>query len=248
MFRAKYWTGALCALLAGCAAGGGPAAGLGGPAGGDTAPADTGGDGGGDGVDTAPPDDTGGSPLVVDPRDFAASIVAFVPGEGAGYGQDRLPDVVLGRPQGGGGQGSLDVLSLGRDGSIVLAFDGRGLVDGPGPDLLVFENPFPGWLETGIVSVSEDGAAWHTFPCAATDAAGGFPGCAGVESVWAHPDNGLDPTDPAVAGGDAFDLAALGLPRARFVRVVDSGLNPYEGVAGGFDLDAIAIVNGEDLP
>ncbi|MFN9910046.1 MAG: cell surface protein, partial [bacterium] len=70
----------------------------------------------------------------------------------------------------------------------------------------------------------------------------------GVESVWAHPDNGLDPTDPAVAGGDAFDLAALGLPRARFVRVVDSGLNPYEGVAGGFDLDAIAIVNGEDLP
>jgi hypothetical protein len=206
----------------------------------DTGPA--GGDGG-DGGDTAGPDDSG-APATWDPASFGAEIVSYAPGEGAGFGQDQLPDIVLGPPQGLGEQGSLHVLSLGRGGEIVLAFDGLELVDGPGPDLLVFENPFPGWLETGAVAVSADGVDWRSFPCAADDAAGGFPGCSGVGFVWSHPDNGLDPTDPAVAGGDAFDLADLGLDRARFVRVTDSGQNTYDGVAGGYDLDAIAIVNG----
>jgi len=189
------------------------------------------------------PGDGGGTSSALNP--FAASIVRYSPGEGAGFGQDQLPDIVLGPPQGLGEQGSLHVLSLGRGGELVLAFDGLELVDGPGPDLLVFENPFPGWTETAVVAVSEDGVEWHSFPCAADDAAGGFPGCAGVGLVWSHPDNGIDPTDPAVAGGDAFDLADLGLARARFVRVTDSGANSYDGVAGGHDLDAIAIVNGE---
>lgn len=252
MVQIRLVGAAFFALVAGCGspAGGArsraPAGGGGADTAADSGGADGGGagDGGGDdGADTA---DTGAPALVVDPRDFAASIVEYLPGEGAGYGQDRLPDVVLGRPQGGGNQGSLDVLSLGREGSIVLAFDGRGLVDGPGPDLLVFENPFPGWSETGVVALSDDGVEWHSFSCDAADAAGGFPGCAGVALVWAHPDNDIDPTDPAVAGGDAFDLAALGLARARFVRVTDSGANTYDGVAGGFDLDAIAIVHGED--
>jgi hypothetical protein len=49
------------------------------------------------------------------------------------------------------------------------------------------------------------------------------------------------------AGGDAFDLADIGLQRARFVRIRDSGENPYEGTAGGFDLDALAVVNGVEL-
>jgi hypothetical protein len=57
----------------------------------------------------------------------------------------------------------------------------------------------------------------------------------------------VDPTDPAVAGGDAFDLAEVGLPRARFVRIRDGGTSDYAGVSGGFDLDAVAVVNGETL-
>ena len=38
--------------------------------------------------------------------------------------------------------GSLDVLSLGHGGSITLAFTDNEIVDGPGPDFIVFENPF----------------------------------------------------------------------------------------------------------
>jgi hypothetical protein len=181
------------------------------------------------------------------PDPYADLVVSFSPGEGAGYGQDGYPDVVLGAPEGGGESGSLDVLSLGREGEIVLAFDDIGLVDGEGPDLLVFENPFPGWYEPGAVAVSEDGETWLEWPCDPTDAAGLYPGCAGVGLVWASSESGLDGTDPAVAGGDAFDLAELGLTRARYVRIRDGGTSDYSGTAGGFDLDALAVVNGEEL-
>ena len=45
--------------------------------------------------------------------------------------------MVLGPPESpGNGGGSLDVLSLGREGEIVLAFDDIGLIDGEGPDEL----------------------------------------------------------------------------------------------------------------
>ncbi|RYZ33379.1 MAG: cell surface protein, partial [Myxococcaceae bacterium] len=47
---------------------------------------------------------------------------------------------------------------------------------------------------------------------------------------------------------DGFDLAAVGLTRARFVRIRDSGANGYAGTSGGFDLDAVAVVNGVQLP
>lgn len=175
---------------------------------------------------------------------FPDRVVRFEPGEGAGFGAAKMPGVVLGPPAGGGaGAGSLDVVSLGRQGLIELAFDDEVVFDGPGPDLIVFENAFSTWLERGEVSVSADGVQWHTFPCAADDAAGGFPGCAGVTPVLAHPDNGVDPHDPAVAGGDAFDLATLGLDEVRFVRVRDAGSNDYGGPGGGFDLDAVAAVH-----
>jgi len=77
-----------------------------------------------------------------DPALFATSVVSFTPGASAGYGANRMPDVVLGPPQGGGdASGSLDVVSLGNAGEIVLGFD-RDIVDGEGADFLVFENPF----------------------------------------------------------------------------------------------------------
>jgi hypothetical protein len=179
---------------------------------------------------------------------FADKVVSFKPGEFAGFGQDGYPDIVLGPPHGGGsGMGSLDVLSLGRGGEIVLELTDIGVVDGPGVDLLVFENPFANFTETGIVAVSEDGQTWHEFPCDATDRANGFPGCAGVKSVFSSPDNGISPTDPSVAGGDGFDLATLGVARARFVRIRDSGENSYGFTSGGFDLDALAVVNGSPI-
>lgn len=178
---------------------------------------------------------------------FADAVVSFTPGESAGFGQDGFPGVVLGHPEGGGETGSLDVLSLGREGEIVLEFTDIGLVDGPGVDLIVFENPFVGWAETGVVAVSDDGVSWAEWPCAAENAEVDHPGCAGVERVWTTSDNGIDATDPTVAGGDPFDLADLGVTSARFVRIRDSGANSYEGSSGGFDLDAVAVVNGAPL-
>lgn len=200
-------------------------------------------DAGTDGGPPSSPDGGDGGVPTADP--YADRVVSFNPGAGAGFGQDAYPGVVLGPPKGGGaGSGSLDVLSLGNQGEIVLELTDLVLVDGPGVDLLVFENAFGGFAETGVVAVSDDGTSWHEFPCAASDRAGGFPGCAGVRPVYANPETGVSATDPAVAGGDAFDLATLGVSRARFVRVRDSGANGYGGTAGGFDLDAIAVVNG----
>ena len=198
--------------------------------------------------------DTGGSGDTRDdtgeadgPDPFADAVVSFEPGPGAGYGSELFPDVVLGPPTGAGNAGSLDVLSFGNEGEIVLELTDIGIVDGDGPDLLVFENPFPSWYETAVVAVSEDGETWHEWDCDPVDAENFFPGCAGVELVWTHPDNDIDPTDPETAGGDAFDLAELGIERARFIRIRDSGFNTYDGETGGFDLDAVAVVNGELL-
>lgn len=205
----------------------------------------------------APPSVDGGAPLEpadagapdaaprpVDP--WADAVVRVAPGAGAGFGQERLPQVVLGPPEGGGmSSGSLDVLSLGRDGVIELEFTDLVAVDGPGVDLLVFENPFGTFFETGAVAVSDDGVDWREFPCAADDVDGGFPGCAGTHVVFGNPAMGVSATDPQVAGGDGFDLSAVGLARARFVRVRDSGKNRFYGPpGGGFDLDAVAVVNG----
>jgi hypothetical protein len=136
----------------------------------------------------------------------------------------------------------LDVLSLGREGTIVMTFRGVDLVDGEGTDLLIFENPFTGWAETGIIGVSEDGENWQEWPCDTSDAAGGYPGCAGVALVYANSENGIDARDPETAGGDRFDLADIGVSRAHYVRIRNSGANSYEGVSGGFDLDAVALL------
>lgn len=170
---------------------------------------------------------------------YADAVTRFVPGEGAGFGQDRMPGVVLGPPSGAGDNaGSTDVLSLGRSGLIELEFTDFIAIDGPGIDLLVFENGFNGFLEKGNVAVSEDGVEWRDFVCDG--------GCAGLHPVYANPANGVSATDPAVAGGDGFDLADVGLTRVRFVRVTDTGANTfYAAPGGGFDLDAVAVVNGE---
>jgi len=180
------------------------------------------------------------------PDAFADEVISFTPGPNAGFGKSDLPCIVLGPPEGAGPTaGSLDVLSLGNGGTIVLRFDDVELVDGPGPDLIVFENPIAGFVETGFVAVSDDGTTWHEWPCQPQDADGGYPDCAGVHPVLSNPTNGVSPTNPAVAGGDAFDLADLGVTRARYVRIRDSGFNRYGGTTGGFDLDAVSAANAQ---
>ncbi|MBA2663255.1 MAG: cell surface protein [Bradymonadaceae bacterium] len=190
-------------------------------------------------------------PAAAPPLPYASEVVSFSPGEGAGYGQDRLPDVVLGPPSGKGVRAaSLDVLSLGKGGEIILGFGERSIVDGPGPDFIVFENAF--WprgepqdvfAELGEVSVSEDGVAWTVFACE-TDAAqpGRWPGCAGWSPTLVYEPYVLLVLDTALTGGDVFDLSDVGLERARFVRIRDLSFNG-SAPSAGFDLDAVGLIN-----
>lgn len=182
----------------------------------------------------------------VDP--FADELVSFEP-NGAGYGSDRLPEVVLGPPHGGGdGVGSSDVVSLGCGGSIVLGFEPPFIIDRPGPDFIVFENAFMSgdsvFAEPGQIGVSADGEDFVDFPCDPET----LIGCAGQGLVMSNPESCIDPTDPLLAGGDAFDLADLGLSEVVSVRVVDrSSENDAASrwctaESAGFDLDAIAVI------
>jgi hypothetical protein len=210
----------------------------------------------------APEGDAGALPTGCDPfappSRFASCVLSFEPGPGAGYGQKEYPEIVYGPPQGGGlYQGSTDVLSLGKGGRIAVGFGMNAIVDGPGVDFLVFENPFftggtgpdggPDggapeiFAELGEVSVSDDGETWTTFPCHSD--AYPYTGCAGWNPVIADAKkNDISPFDPQQAGGDPFDLADVGLTHARFVRIHD--ISNYGGAPdAGFDLDAVAVVN-----
>ncbi len=197
-----------------------------------------------------PPEETPTADGGACPTDrYVSRVVSFAPGAGAGFGADAMPGVVMGPPVGAGDfRGGTDVVSLGAGGEIVVGFD-VDIVDGDGDDFTVFENAFqvPGaperyWEELGEVSVSEDGARWVTFAC---DPRGTRPrrGCAGWQSVYASPTSGHCASDPRVSGGDGFDLRAVGLRRARFVKVRDLRTQDRSDPATGFDLDAVVVVH-----
>ena len=198
---------------------------------------------------------------------YATQVVSYVQGSGGGLFD---PTLALGGPQGGGlGLGSLDVVTLGEQGSLTLGFDVE-IVDGPGADLIVSENAFAiggtdqifaEWMH---VEVSSDGVSFARFPSSYTGAgsemgsgrglAGGLPTLANVAT------GGVPPTDPALAGGEAFDLRDLAADPAvvggsvdlgaiRYVRLVDvvSGDTDAAGTplnpAGSADVDAVTVLN-----
>jgi hypothetical protein len=230
-------------------------------------------------VDAARPDaatlvvrgdaDAAGAARVIDaagavdapPSRFITEVLNFQQGTCAGFGAASLPGIVEGPPVGlGSQQGSLDVVSLGGGGSIVVGFGPNAIVDGPGVDFVVFENPFfyPGdagrYAEPGEVAVSDDAVHWTAFPCTDTtqvEPDGGWAAtrCGGINPVYSNPDNDISPFDLERAGGDQYDLAEIGVTHARYVRVrniVASEPCPEAGPKpdkNGFDLDAIAIIN-----
>lgn len=185
---------------------------------------------------------------------YARGVESFREGTNAGFGSEKYPDVVLGPPQGGGtNAGSLDVLSLGVAGEIVLDLGARAIVDGDGPDFIVFENPFwPGgsvssvFAELGEVSVSDDLTSWLTFPCSTQAVTPGvFPGCAGWTPALEYDPFAVVPLDPARTGGDAFDLRTVAATRVRYVRIRDLSTTG-QGQTAGFDLDAIGVIHAAE--
>lgn len=206
-----------------------------------------------------PPDDPQPNDPPEDPppgtacQGFAERVVSFKAGVNAGFGASDLPDIVLGPPEGAGAlAGSFDVVSLGLGGEIVIDVSPCEIVDGPGADFIVFENAFfingdptAPFQELAGVGVSLDGIHAAYFACAS--AAYPFIGCAGWNPVYSNTTNGISPFNTASAGGDQYDLATVGMTRARYIHIVDIGTAGAAPTAG-FDLDAVAVVNGETAP
>jgi hypothetical protein len=175
---------------------------------------------------------------------YADAVDGYLIGTSGGFNLSALPDVVLGPPTGSGlFGGTLGVFSLGLLGEIVLEFSDNVVVDGPGVDFSVFENPFFGtglfeivdvlFSEPGTVSVSQDGVSWYTFPCADTLAdAPYYPGCAGVYPVLANGES--DERHPAVP--------TFAPPITSFIGQVKSAIPVPEGSGGdSFDLADVGL-------
>lgn len=224
---------------------------------------------------------------------FPDRVTEFVPGISSPgttvtFGADYFPNNVLGPPMGTltgyvPTASPAHLLSLGNGGTITLEFSSNIIVDGPGPDFTIFENPvayqnYPekSFVEAATVSVSEDGTSWTTFPFnfipPENPSSDGIPfelydmdryiGFAGIRPVFSSPTNGISPFDPAVSGGDSFDLADIGVSRVHFIRIRDTGttgptqtVDPdgeivtdpgnylYGTETAGFDLDAVAAIH-----
>ena len=186
---------------------------------------------------------------------YATHVESFEAGENAGFGQAEFPDVVLGPPQGQGtARGGLDVLSLGVGGTIVIGFEGMAITNGEGPDFIVFENAFwagndPAqvWADPAEVSVSDDGVSWTAFPCEPDlENTTTLEGCAGWQPVLSFESTVVVPLDPALTGGDAFDLSTIGLERAKYIRIRDLATDGGSPSAG-FDLDAVGLIHSQPL-
>ncbi len=160
-------------------------------------------------------------PPAADLVDSLADTVVAAPGAtpDTNYGDPvRAANGVRGAGEAGG---SVDVYAIPPGEALVLGWGDQRLIDGPGPDLVVFENPFPSgdevFMELAVVELSPDGVQWVAFPHAylAADPTTfmGDPdlwlGFAGRTPVRLNVDSApMDPFDPR-AGGDPFDLADL---------------------------------------
>ncbi len=187
------------------------------------------------------------SPLTQrDPNPWGDEVVSIHYGTNAGFGQPYFPGNILGGPDTSASWFSpaydpQQLLTLGRGGEIVLAFRDGGIYDSSGADFTVFSNPFEVhasgefYRKCGIVSVSEDGLHWHEFPFDTTT----FRGLCG-----ATPTNGsANPLDPAVSGGDSFDLSDIGLNHAVFVKITDAA-DRVPDSGDSFNLDAVVAIHG----
>ena len=180
----------------------------------------------------------------------ADTVLQLVPGSGQNVGQGVVffPRNVTGLPDTSArsDKPAVDprsVCSIGLGGEVIIGFARHAVVDAAGDDLVIFENAFRYagtrvYAEPAEVSVSKDGLTWSAFPCEART----LRGCAGVT-----------PTDPALpnGGGDAFDLASIGIDSVRWVRIVDvtrrildDPTHPYyDPTLSGFDLDAVVALH-----
>lgn len=191
--------------------------------------------------------------LIAQQPRFIDTVFKFIPGNGQNNGQqpEFFPKNIFGPPSNRASQSipessPNEILSLGLDGEIIVGFKNAYLIDGPGVDFIIFENAFINpinkkiFAEPAIVSVSEDGINYYTFPFDSVT----LEGCAGTK-----PTNGsANPFDITQSGGNGFDLANLGLKKVKYIKIKDISRiilenqnHPYyDPTISGFDLDAVA--------
>ncbi|MCP4600047.1 MAG: LIC_13355 family lipoprotein [Proteobacteria bacterium] len=157
--------------------------------------------------------------------EYADTVVEAPGNTGEGFGDAN--NAVNGVRGKGLGASSQDVFSMGYeegiDNYIILEWSGQRVTNGPGTDLVVFENPFEYgsggiFMDHIIVYFSRDGSTWVPFPHnyiypEETEYSSDpkfWIGFAGVGPVLYHEEeNPADPFDPEAAGGDHFDLDEL---------------------------------------
>lgn len=164
--------------------------------------------------------------------------------------------------------GGMDVYSLRLDDRrphVVVGWSGRVIVDGPGADLVVFENAFDiasggRFMDPTVVSVSADGETFAAFPHAtgmieATSDPADWIGFAGVTPTQLHVDHVDGPTaDDPSSGGDRFDLADLpdgpvrdAVLRDGVLAVRLEGAGRVEDPATGDTFPTDPVANGPDI-
>ena len=192
-----------------------------------------------------------------------ADVVIDAPGADQELDGFSDPHFAVNGARGGGlSAGGTDVYSLDRDGPrthLVVGFSDLQVVDGEGPDFVVFENAFQissggNFMDPTLVEVSRDGEVWHPFP--ATFAGTTYDndpalweGFAGIQPVVHDVDDRSTPdVDDPEAGGDRFDLADLGLDSVTQIRLSAAPGVPNEPVSNGPDIDAVYALNYEPVP
>jgi hypothetical protein len=174
-------------------------------------------------------------------------------------------DEALGYAQGN----STDVVSLGDSGSIILSFP-FPIRNGSGNDFAVFENSFSdSYLEFAFVEVSSDGLNFVRFPATSltdeTVQTGTYQNSNTelVHNLAGKYEQGYGtPFDLE----DLIDSTGINLDSIRFVRIVDvigtidpmfashdaygnivNDPYPSDFAAGGFDLDAVGVINENNI-
>lgn len=188
------------------------------------------------------------------------TVIAFTPGakQTSGQGPSVFPKNIFGVPDQRADTAVAvtdprSICSIGYGGSITVGFTNHVIVDGPGPDFTVFENAFHygnnrTYAEPGIVEVSSDGNVYKQFPYDSAT----LSGCAGITPTYGK----ADPFDPSQSGGDAFDLATIGIDSIRFIRITDvtsiivnnSKHQFFDPTLTGFDLDAVCAMHAVRAP
>lgn len=145
---------------------------------------------------------------------------------------------IAGYPSGVPEVPSVNVFSLGHEGSITLTSE-TPLKDIEGNELRIFENAFyvrgtnKLFGEPGRVELSADGVNWEDTGCDCANPSD--VKCAGLQATDMSSGNGVLPWENE-AGGLGIDIAEYGLTQLKSVRITDCGVSQANG---GFDLDTI---------